>query len=54
MFRTSTSKQKHAIYIVGGFVLVHDRDLQESGPRCASSLFLLTATADDIDDYKVR
>ena len=54
MFRTSTSKQKHAIYIVGWFVLVHDRHLQESEPRCASSLFLLTVKADDINDCKVR
>ena len=30
------------------------RILQESEPRCASSLFLLTAKGDDIDDYKVR
>ena len=33
---------------------MHDRDLQEREPRCASSLFLLTAKAHDIHDYKVR
>ena len=41
-------------YIVGWFDLLHDRELQESEPRCASSLFLFTANADDIDDYKVK
>ena len=39
MFRTSTSKQKHAIYSVGWFDLLHDRELQESKPRCASSFW---------------
>ena len=39
MFRASTSKQKHAIYSVGWFDLLHDRELPESKPRCASSFW---------------
>ena len=39
MFRASTSKQKHAIYSVGWSDLLHDRELQESKPRCASSFW---------------
>ena len=38
MFRTLTSKQKHAIYIVRCFDLLHDRELHERESRCASSL----------------